>query len=93
MSPRDEFVVLAKLFLELYGKTSSSYWRSARLGGLRVWSNGNAAGDVIVDYLRPCNAQYVTVWSDDEFRCEDWYVHLETLRNKLVLDRLASIPK
>jgi len=91
-SPRDEFVRLGELYIKHYG---SEYtfpgvpdYREARLGRLRCLM---VLGELEVSYLRPCAAHYEPVFSNGQFRCEDWYVHLEALRNRLILERLADV--
>lgn len=92
LSPRDEFVRLGELYIKHYGSEYSSFGsgsdRVARLGRLRCLM---VLGELEVSYLRPCAAHYELVFSNGEFRCEDWYQHLEALRNKLILERLADV--
>jgi hypothetical protein len=88
MSPAQEFCRLSALYLEYFGVTDKDGIENAQLGPLTfVRINGN----VMVNYLRPCAAHYEPVYSPKGFHCEDWYQHLEVLRNKLILERLADV--
>ena len=91
-SPAQEFYDLAKLYVKHFGEQDVRLTvRRARLGRLMIYTRP-PSGDLLVEYLPPCAAQYKTVWSNSTgFAVEDWYQHLEALRKVLILERLAAI--
>ena len=89
MSPAQEFYKLSMLYIELYGKAGipmGTYF--AQLDRLRL---SRRYDELSVGYLGPGRLYYERIYGNEGFQSEDWHVHLETLRNKLVLERLADV--
>ena len=95
MSPRDEFHKLSMIYVKAYGKAGPVWGNgavslAARLGRIKFSCTGESLS---VFYLAPCAANYALVYtSENGFQREDWYQHLETIRNHMLLERLAIIP-
>jgi len=88
-SPAQEFYKLSMLYIELYGKPGipmGTYF--AQLDRLRL---SRCYDELSVAYLRPSHLYYERIYGAEGFQCEGWHMHLETLRNKLVLERLADV--
>lgn len=89
MSPAQEFYKLSMLYIELYGKAGipmETYF--AQLDRLRL---SRRYDELSVGYLGPGRLYYERIYGNEGFQSEDWHDHLETLRNKLVLERLADV--
>jgi hypothetical protein len=89
MSPAQEFYKLSMLYIDLYGEAGLAMGTSfAQLDRLRL---NRRYDELSVAYLRPSHLYYERIYGDEGFECADWPMHLETLRNKLVLERLADV--
>jgi len=90
-SPSQEFYDLSILYVEKFGVQRNDGLWTARLERLSFERVGSS---LLVQYLRPCAAQFEIVWSNASgFNSDngDWYQHLDKLRRVLILDRIADV--